>query len=186
MVLSAVAVLNVGSPALSASTECEPDGGGGGGGESPTPSGSASPSPSTSSPAPFPPTLPPILPTASSSSPSPTASDTGGGGARKCDSEITIKYQRPNLERPGRDKFYGNVRSDEEACEGGRQVIVKRAKAGRDATFDRTVTNNRGRWTVPGKGAKKGRYYAKTPEERVASDQGRVTCGADRSRSVRV
>ena len=183
MVLAGLAVLNVGAGAsTAAATECEPDGGGGGGG-SPSPSGSASPSPSETE-EPFPPTLPPIVPTDEETSPSPSPSESEDQ-ARRCESEISINYKGPNRKNPQRRQFSGNVRSDEDACEGGRKVLVKKKRSGRDRTIDTTVTNDRGRWTVRVARAN-GRYYASTPQERVASDQGRVTCGADKSPTIKV
>ena len=186
MVLAGVAVLNVGAGAsTAAATECEPDGGSGGG-ESPSPSGSASPSPSESeTEEPFPPTLPPIVPSESESE-SPSASPSESEGqARRCESEITINYRGPNRQNPERREFSGRVRSDEDACESGRKVLLKKKRPGRDKTVDTTVTNDRGTWRVPVRRAN-GRYYAQTPQERVASDQGRVTCGAARSTTIKV
>lgn len=180
MVVAALGVLNLGATANS-STECTPDGGGGGGGGTQSPS----PSPSESeTEEPFPPSLPPILPTDEETSASPSPSDTEGQ-ARRCDSEITINYKGPNKQYPNRREFTGNVRSDEEACEAGRKVVLKRHKRGPDQTVDTTVTNDRGRWRIPLRRAN-GRYYARTPQEKVASDSGRVTCGADRSKSISV
>lgn len=178
MVVAALGVLNLGATARS-STECTPDddGGGGGGTESPSPSPSESDDP-------FPPSLPPILPTDEETSASPSPSDTEGQ-ARRCDSEITINYRGPNRERPQRREFVGKVRSDEEACESGRRVILRKVRSGPDRRVDTTVTNDRGAWRIPVRRAN-GRYYAQTPEERVASDEGRVTCGADRSKTIRV
>ena len=177
MVVAALGVLNIGATARS-STECEPHGD-----PKPNPSGSASPSP-TESDDPFPPSLPPILPTDEETSASPSPSDSEGQ-ARNCGSEITINYKGPNKQYPGRREFTGHVRSDEEACEAGRKVILKKHKSGPDQRVDTTVTNDNGRWRIPINRAN-GRYYARTPQEKVASDSGRVTCGADRSKSITV
>ena len=176
MVLAALGALNLGSPADAQAQRCESEGGGG---------GTASPSPSPSeTEEPFPPSLPPIIPEESeSSSPSPT--NTEGGQARNCPSEITMSYQGPTRKNPGRRQFVGKVRSEEDACETGRKVLVKKVRGGRDRTVDSTVTNQRGSWKAPVRRAN-GRYYAQTPSERVPSDSGRVTCGADRSKTIRV
>ncbi len=180
MVLAGIAVLNVGSAASSLATECE----GGAGGGSPSPTGSASPSPTETDDGL--PSLPPILPSRTTESPSPTASDTGPTQARRCESEITINFRGPNRERPERREFAGRVRSDEDACEAGRKVVLKKDRRDRrDLIVDTTLTNDRGTWRVPVRRAN-GRYYAKTPQEKVPSDQGRVTCGADRSQAIRV
>ena len=180
MVLAGVAVLNVGA-STAAATECEPDGGGGGGGgESPSPS----PSPSDTE-EPFPPSLPPILPTDDETTASPSPSESDDGQARRCASEISINYRGPNRKNPERREFSGRVRSDESACESGRRVLVKKKKPGRDRTVETTVTNDRGSWKAPVSRAN-GRYYASTPQERVASDQGRVTCGAAKSTTIKV
>lgn len=178
MVVAALGVLNLGATANS-STKCTPDDGSGGGGETESPS----PSPSDTE-EPFPPTLPPILPTDEETSASPSPSDSEGQ-ARRCDSEITISYKGPSDRYPRRNEFTGNVRSDEEACEAGRKVVLKRHKRGPDQKVDTTVTNDRGRWRIPVKRAN-GRYYARTPQEKVASESGRVTCGAARSKSISV
>src|SRR5688500_1002270 len=178
MMLAALGALNIGSPAGARSQACEPDGGGGGG-------GTASPSPSPSeSEEPFPPSLPPIIPEETeSSSPSPSNTE---GEARKCGSEISINYRGPTRKNPERREFAGKVRSAEDACEAGRKVIVKKDRKGKkDRTIGTTITNQRGSWSRPVKRAN-GKYYAQTPQERVPSDSGRVTCGADKSPTVKV
>ncbi len=178
MVLAALAVLNIGSTASSA-TECKPDDGGGNGTQSPSPSPSES-----ETEEPFPPSLPPILPSDEESSSSPSPTDTEGQ-ARRCESEITINYRGPNRERPERREFVGKVRSDEDACEAGRKVTLQKVRSGPDKRVDTTVTNDRGAWRLPVQRAN-GKYYAETPQEKVASDDGRVTCGADKSKTIRV
>ena len=179
MVVAAVGALNIGTPAGAQANGCEPDGGGGGGNQTESPS----PSP-TESEEPFPPSLPPIIPSESESeSPSPTDSE---GQARTCDSKITISYRGPTRNNPERSEFAGKVTSDESACEGGRQVVVKKdRRRGRDLTVETTVTNNRGKWRAPVNRAN-GKYYAQTPQQRVASDEGRVTCKAAKSRTITV
>lgn len=178
MMVAALAALNVGAPAGAQQQGCEPSGGG---------NETESPSPSpTESEDPFPPSLPPIIPSESESeSASPSPSDTQGQN-RKCSSEITINYKGPNREKPERRVFSGKVKSDEDACEGGRKVILKKDRKGkRDLTIDTTVTNQRGSWSIPVTRAN-GRYYAKTPKEKVPADDGQVTCGADKSPVVKV
>lgn len=179
MMVGALAALNLGTPATAQQEACDPDGGGGG-----NPSESPSPSPSESE-EPFPPSIPPIIPDETESeSPSPT--ETAGGQGRECDSNITIGYRNPYRQEGDRPQFYGRVRSQEDACESGRKVLLKKARNGkRDLTVDTTVTNQRGKWRIPAKRAN-GKFYAKTPQERVPSDQGRVTCGGDRSKGIRV
>ncbi len=178
MVVAGLAVLNVGAPADAQAQECESDGGGGG-------NQTESPSPTpTESEDPFPPTVPPIVPEETETA-TPTPTDTGGA-ARRCDSEITINYRGPSRERPDRREFRGRVKSAEDACEAGRKVILKKDRRNkRDLIVDTTVTNQRGVWRVPLKRAN-GKFYAKTPEEKVPSNGGRVTCGADRSPRIRV
>ena len=175
MVVAAVAALNIGSPAGAQQNGCTDDGGGG---------GTASPSPSpTETEEPFPP-VPPIIPE-ESESPSPTPTNTAGG-ARTCTSDISINYRGPTRRNPTRREFVGGVQSGEDACESGRKVLLKKDRSsGSDRTIDTTVTNQRGRYRIPVRRAN-GKYYAQTPEERVASNSGRVTCKADRSKSIRV
>lgn len=175
MVVAALAVLNLG-PAGAQAKGCDPDGGGGG--------GTASPSPSpTESEEPFPPPIPPIIPEESETSPSPTNT---AGGARECDSKINLNYNGPTRKNPARRQFSGRVQSAEDACETGRKVLLKKdARKGRDRTVDTTLTNDRGSYKIPVKRAN-GKYYAQTPQEKVAGDDGRVTCGGARSKPVRV
>jgi len=180
MMLAALAALNIGSPADAQAQGCEADGGSGGGGNQ-----TESPSPTpTESQEPFP---PPILPPEDPESPSPTPTPTEtSGGAQRCDSKITISYRNPYRNEGDRPEFVGRVTSDEPACEGGRKVIVKKQRRDRkDLIVDTTVTNRRGKWRVPARRAN-GKFYAKTPQERVPGDGGRVTCGADRSKTIRV
>lgn len=174
MVIAGLAVLNLGSAGAQAKA-CG-DGGGGGGG---TPS--ASPSP-TEPEEPFPPPLPPIIPEETESpSPSPSASD----GPRKCSSDITLNYQGPSKKKPARRQFSGNVKSAEDECEKGRKVILKKLKKGKDKTVDATVTDPKGGYKIPVARAN-GRYYSQTPKDNVVTRDGRVTCGAAKSKPVKV
>ena len=171
LMMASLAVLNLGTANSALSTECEPTGSGGGGGGT----GSPSPSPSDSEepfPPSFPPSLPPIIP-GESESPSASPSESEGS-PRRCDSEITIGYKSGNSE------FAGAVRSDENECESGRRVTLKKKRPGPDQKVGQTVTNQRGRWEIRVPDAK-GRYYAKTPKQSVTSDEGRVVCGGARS-----
>jgi hypothetical protein len=178
MVAAALAVLNLGSPAGAQQQGCG-DGGGGGGGGGGTPS--ASPSP-TESEEPFPPSLPPILPEESESSPSPTETS---NAARKCNSDISLNYQGPTKKKPSRRQFTGKVSSAEDECEVGRKVTLKKQKSGADRTVDTTVTNNKGGFKMPAKRAN-GKYYVETPKENVVDDDGRISCGAAKSKTVKV
>jgi hypothetical protein len=178
LIAAGIAVLNFGGGAIA--QEC-------GGG------GSPSPSPSTTSPTPTEtgglPITPPItLPPGggSSTTPAPTGStSTPGGGSGpqetiECDSEITIRFA-------GRtDTFKGAVNSDENVCERGRRVILKRVKAGPDKTVGRTTTNQRGRWNIKERNAR-GRYYAQTPARTVdpPGAGAEYECGAAKSRTIR-
>lgn len=172
MVIAGLAVLNLGSAGAQAKA-CG-DGGGGGG----TPS--ASPSP-TESEEPFPP-IPPIFPEdPETPSPSPSASD----GPRKCSSDITLNYQGPSRKKPARRQFAGNVKSAEDECEKGRKVILKKLKKGKDKIVDTTVTDPKGGYKIP-VGRANGRYYSQTPKDNVVTRDGRVTCGAAKSKPVKV
>lgn len=167
MMVAALGVLNLGSPADAQSQPCKSGGG----------TGSPSPSPSESE-EPFPPPLPPILPEDPEETPSPT--ETTGGEPRNCSSKISLNH------KGGRNhRFSGKVTSQEDACETGRKVLLKKKKKGRDRTVDTTVTNGNGSFEMELRRAK-GKYYARTPLERVASDDGRVNCGAAKSDVVRV
>lgn len=167
MMVAALAVLNIGSPA---GAQAKPCGSGGGGNQTSSPS----PSP-TESEEPFPPSLPPIIPgDDETESPSPTPS---GGAARNCSSDISLRYKNKT--------FSGSVKSQEDECEVGRKVLLKKKKKGRDRTIETTVTNNKGSFEMPVNKAK-GKYYAQTPKEKVAADDGPVNCGAAKSDTVRV
>lgn len=178
MMVAALGALNFGTVATAQAERCDADGGGGG-------NQTESPSPSpTESEEPFPPSLPPILPDESESA-TPTPTETSGA-ARRCDSEITINYRGPNRKHPERRLFVGRVKSAEDACESGRKVLLKKVRKNkRDRIVGSTVTNQRGAWRVPMNRAN-GKYYAKIPQEKVPSEEGRVTCGADRSPRIRV
>ena len=165
MMVAALAVLNIGSPA---GAQAKPCGSGGGGNQTSSPS----PSP-TESEEPFPPSIPPIIPEETEESPSPTEST--GGGARNCSSEISLKYKSKT--------FSGSVKSQEDECEVGRKVILKKKKKGRDRTIETTVTNRKGAYEMPVAKAK-GKYYTKTPKEKVTAD-GPVNCGAAKSNTVK-
>jgi hypothetical protein len=166
MMVAALAVLNIGSPAGAQSKPCKSGGGG---------NQTSSPSPSpTESEEPFPPSLPPIIPEETESeSPSPTEST---GGARNCSSEISLKYKG--------NTFSGSVKSQEDECEVGRKVVLKKKKKGRDRTIETTVTNNKGSYEMPVKA--KGKHYTQTPKEKVAAEDGPVNCGAAKSDTVKV
>jgi hypothetical protein len=174
MMAAALAVLNLGGPAGAQAKRC---GGGGGGGGTP----SASPSP-TESEEPFPPSIPPIIPEESESSPSPTETTSA---PQKCPSKIDLNYQGPSRQKPSRRQFTGKVTSAEDECKVGRKVFLKKEKSGSDKTVETTVTNNRGSYKIPVKGAD-GRYYAQTPKENVVGDDGRFACGAAKSKTVTV
>lgn len=173
MMVAALGVLNLGTPADAQSKRCKPDGGG---------NQTASPSP-TESEEPFPPELPPVIPgDDESESPSPTPTT---GRARNCDSGISLNYNGPNRKNPERREFAGRVSSQEDECKVGRKVILKKKKKGRDRTIEATVTRKKGSFRMPVKRAN-GVYYAKTPRERVAADDGPVICGAAKSNFVKV
>ena len=175
MVAAALAVLNVGSPAGAQQQRCGDGGGGGGGGGTP----SASPSP-TESEEPFPPiTIPPIIPEETeSSSPSPTETSSA---ARKCSSDISLNYQGPTKKKPSRRSFSGKVTSAEDECEVGRKVTLKKGKK----TVDTTLTNNKGGFKMPANRAD-GKYFVETPKENVVDEDGRINCGAAKSKTVTV
>ena len=175
MMVAALGVLNLGTPADAQSKRC---GSGGGGNQTSSPS----PTP-TEDEEPFPPELPPIIPGEDESeSPSPTPTS---GQARNCDSGITLNYNGPNRKNPERREFAGRVSSQEDECKVGRKVILKKKKKGRDRTIEATVTSKKGSYRMPVKRAN-GVYYAKTPKERVAADDGPVICGAARSNFAKV
>ena len=173
MMVAALAVLNLGTPADAQAKRC----GSGGGNQT------ASPSPTpTEDEDPFPPELPPVVP-GEEESPSPT--ETTGGKARTCESGISLNYNGPSRKNPERREFAGRVSSKEDKCKVGRKVILKKEKKGRDRTIEATVTRNKGSFRIPVKRAN-GVYYAQTPRERIVADGGPVICGAAKSNFVKV
>lgn len=197
LVLSSAPVLGGRDSALAAGTKCTGGGGGGGGTPSPTatqtsgplpgpiqtllspspsPTGSASPTASPSSRMPDPALTTPTPTGSPSESPiSPPPQST-----RKCESRITLSYNG------NRQRFSGEVRSDETACERGRRVVLKRdRRKGRDRRVAATVTNNRGRYQIPLPDRSGRRFYTKAPRQTVrAADREEVVCLGDRSRTV--
>jgi hypothetical protein len=159
---TAIAILNIGTVPVSAQ-EC-PSGGGGGRPSSP------SPSPSETDDGPLP-SLPIPPEEEESPSPSPTRSP-DGGGAGKCDSEITIAYKK--------NAFKGKVTSENNSrCRKGRTVKVK--QKGKKGSVGRSVTNQKGKWKVPEPDAD-GRYFAQVAKRKV----GNIVCQAAKSRTIRV
>ena len=167
-------------------------------GQSPSPTPSGSPS-ATASPTGTPSTTPtsadmpdPALTTPGhEGSPTVTPSGTPTGSpsgspvtsppesTTRCESKITLSYSG------NRQRFSGEVRSDEVACERGRRVLLKRdRKSGTDRTVATTVTNRRGRYVIPQPDRQGNRFYTKTPRQTVTSRGQEIVCLADRSRSV--
>lgn len=206
LILSSAPVLGGSGSALAAGTKCT--GGGGGGGTpsptptqssgplpgpiqtllpgqtpSPTPSGSASP---TASPSATPTSRQAPEPVMSTHGATPTASPSESPvtsppeSTRKCESKITLSYNG------NRQRFSGEIRSDESACERGRRVMLKKdRRKGRDRTVATTVTNRRGRYQIPLPDRRGTRFYSKTPRQTVPTRGGQeVVCLGDRSRSV--
>ena len=213
LVLSSAPVLGGRGSALAAGTECT--GGGGGGTPSPTPTQSSGPLPgpiqtllpgqsptptpsgsasATASPTGTPSTSPTNeMPDPALTTPAPEGSPTGTPtgspsespvtsppeSTTKCESKITLSYSG------NRQRFSGEVRSDEVACERGRRVLLKRdRKSGRDRTVATTVTNRRGRYAIPLPDRQGRRFYTKTPRQTITSRGQEIVCLADRSRSV--
>ena len=178
LIAAGIAVLNFGGGAIA--QEC-----GGGGSPGPSPS-SPSPTPTdTGGGLPTVPTLPPLPgQTSTTSSPTPTNSTPGGGGSQEtieCDSNISIRFAART------DTFRGGVTSDENVCERGRRVLLKRVKRGPDQTVGRTTTNRSGRWSIDKNRVRRGRYYAQTPARTVdpPGPGAKYDCGAARSRTIR-
>ncbi|MDQ3957928.1 MAG: hypothetical protein M3273_06345 [Actinomycetota bacterium] len=166
-------------------------------GANPSPSASEAATPSASG-------LPiPSLPIPGSSTPSATPTGTPGGSPAPsssptqssapaprdqevpiaqeqrttCKSTITIAYSAR------RKAFSGRVKSAEDLCKKARKVqVLKDAK--RDKVVGRAVTNNKGGYKVPSANPN-GRFYAKVAKKTVRGPDGRITCQADRSKTIR-
>lgn len=180
LILSAAPVLGRSDSALAAGTECA---GGTGGTPTPTPT----PTPTQSS-GPLPGPVQTLLSPSPTGSASPTGTPSPSGtptspppeDTTKCESRITLSYNG------NRQRFSGEVRSDETACERGRRVLLKRdRKSGRDRTVAATVTTRRGRYEIPLPDRNGTRFYTKTPRQAITTGAGeQIVCLGDRSRTV--
>ncbi|HYI44541.1 MAG TPA: hypothetical protein VE174_03655 [Actinomycetota bacterium] len=150
-----------------------------------SPSGSGSASPSSTDDGPLP-NLSTILPGEDESSASPTGSGTGtpqgsptSGQGQDCPTKVSINYKAASTRTTDpRDRFGGKVKSPNQNCERGRDVILKKVrKSGKAKTVGRTVSQRDGAWKI--RGVKpKGRFFATAP----ARDVGDVSCRKGKSK----
>jgi len=134
-----------------------------------------SPSPSPSSPSP---TSSSPSPTPSESSPSPTPTETLPPPPVRSSTRVTINYDG--------NSFNGRAGSSMGQCRGGRAIVVKKKRPGRDRAIGSDTTNRRGRYSVQERRAR-GTYYAVAPKRVFVNRFGQqVTCTRDRSPNERV
>jgi hypothetical protein len=150
-----------------------------------SPSGSGSASPSSTDDEPLP-NLTTLLPGEDESSASPTGSGTGSpqasptSGGQDCPTKISITYKRASTRTTDpRDHFGGKVKSPNQNCERGRDVILKKVrKSGKAKTVGQTVSQRDGAWKI--RGVKpKGRFYATAPAREV----GDISCRKGKSKT---
>ena len=177
LVLSGIAVLNMG-PAPAAAGNCPSDGGSGG---TPTGSGSPSASSSTGGGGITLPPIPTLLPGSSSSTASSSTASTStpsGGQSYSCRSSISIEVG-------GGKRFHGKVKSPYSTCIKGRIITLFRKKAGADAQVGHDLSTRKGAWKITD-GDASGKYYASAHKDTFATEDGHVTCAAATSRTVKV
>ena len=96
----------------------------------------------------------------------------GAGGGGNVKSTITIS-----------GNFEGHVRSSDGSCEQGRQIVLRRAKGGRDRVVGRDVTDQSGAYTIPAPNPG-GRFYA-IAKRKAGGATGGGNCLKARSKRVR-
>jgi hypothetical protein len=123
------------------------------------------------------------LPTLLEPSPSPSPSEgpppPPGFPSATVRTKITIRHDSD------RGTFEGRVSSKRARCERDRRVLVRRVRSGNDKTIGRTTTPRTGRWVLTGFPDPPGRYYARTPQKEVTTDNGMVVCRAAHSETIR-
>ena len=88
------------------------------------------------------------------------------------------------VHRLGPDRFGGKVNSEDEICESGRRVVIKKARDGRDRRVARTTTGPLGGFRVKHNKGGRGTYYAVA--KRMTSTDGVDTVVCTRARSAGV
>jgi hypothetical protein len=77
------------------------------------------------------------------------------------------------------------VSSDNEDCQEGRVISLKKKKRGRDGNAGATVSNQRGRWSI-GKRNPKGRFYAIAKRRSFEDEDGNtIICRRAKSKTIR-
>ena len=93
----------------------------------------------------------------------------------KIDSRVTISAHAP--------AFHGQVKSDNHACEVGRNVKLFKRRHGPDQFLGHDETNNRGRWKVGVSPLSSGAYYAKVTRREEGAAGTIYVCRRDRSKT---
>jgi hypothetical protein len=94
----------------------------------------------------------------------------------KIDSQVTISHHAP--------AFHGRVKSDNHACEVGRNVKLFKRRHGPDDFLGHDETNHKGRWKVGVNPLSSGAYYAKVTRREEGTAGTIYVCRRDRSKTV--
>jgi len=94
----------------------------------------------------------------------------------KIDSKVTISHHAP--------AFHGRVKSDNHACEVGRNVKLFKRRHGPDQFLGHDETNHKGRWKVGVNPLSSGAYYAKVTRREEGTAGTIYVCRRDRSKTV--
>ena len=94
----------------------------------------------------------------------------------KIDSKVTISHHAP--------AFHGRVKSDNHACEVGRNVKLFKRRHGPDDFLGHDETNHKGRWKVAVNPLSSGAYYAKVTRREEGTAGTIYVCRRDRSKTV--
>jgi hypothetical protein len=91
-----------------------------------------------------------------------------GGNVKRFDSTVTLAKANP---------FHGHVSSPKHACEVLRTVKVFNEKPGPDGLFDKTKTDNDGKWAIPA--TPNGNFYAKVTRREEGAAGTTFVCRSD-------
>jgi hypothetical protein len=93
-----------------------------------------------------------------------------GAIVKRFDSTVTLAKANP---------FHGHVSSPNNGCEQVRTVKVFKKKSGADDLFDKTTTDNDGKWSIPAN--PHGKFYAKVTRRKEGAAGTIFVCRADAS-----
>jgi hypothetical protein len=94
----------------------------------------------------------------------------------KIDSKVRISHHAP--------AFHGRVKSDNQACEEGRNVKLFKRRHGPDHVLGHDESNHNGGWKVHVDPLSSGAYYAKVTRREEGAAGTIFVCRRDRSKTV--